>query len=312
MLKSKIVFLVVPFLFISLPSIFAQEKQEAGRASPQPAAVEEVKLREEVRSLFVKQELVKGAELLKNNKELAETVLLQFILSEGLSDFRDWVNFQYYNLAEKNAGIEKAIKKLEELSLKNPKSALLKTTIAEGYLRLKNMNKAVQIYEELNKANPNNQEIFLRLINLYMNQRNFLAVIKRLEPIVKEDPKHSAFTDILGYAYFGAGRKSDYSNLYKNIADKDKKSSESAIRYAQALMELGKKKEALKELERALKIDPSNILIREEIAQLYHELGNKKTAEKQLQEIKKIEPDYESEIFEQEASSINQEKGKVK
>ena len=158
------------------------------------------------------------------------------------------------------------------------------------------MNKAVQIYERLSSAEPGNQELFTRLINLYMNQRNFSTVIKRLQPIVKKNPKESVFTDTLGYAYLGLGRKNDYINLYKGIADKDSKSSDSRIRYAQALLEQGKKKEALKEMEKALKIDPSNISIREQIVQIEYALGNKKAAEKQLEEIKKIEPNYNYEV----------------
>jgi len=303
MLKLKITLLLVALLFVFVPDIFSQENK---------SAVDEAKMAGEVRGLVERQELAKATELLKNNKAAAENILLKIILSEGLNDFRDWATLQYYNLAEKNDGIDKAIKKLEELSAKNPKNAVLKTSIAEGYLRLRDMNKAVQIYEELNKAEPNSQEIFLRLINLYMNQRNFLAVIKRLEPMVKQDPGRSSFTDILGYAYFGAGRKKDYLNLYKNIADKDKKSSEAIVRYAQALMELNMKKDALKELEKALKINPSNITVREAIAEIYQSLGNKKAAEKELQEIKKIEPGYESQIFDEEAGSINQGKGKEK
>ncbi len=313
MLKLEITLLLVSFLFVFVPNIFSQENKSAGNNNAQQAAaVDEAKIAGEVRSLVAKQELAKAGELLKNNKAVAENILLKFILSEGLNDFRDWVTFQYFNLAEKNEGIDKAIKKLEELSVKSPKNAVLKTSIAEGYLRLRDMNKAVQIYEELYKAEPKNQEIFLRLINLYMNQRNFSTVIKRLEPIVKQDLGRSAFTDILGYAYFGAGRKKEYLNLYKNIADKDKKSSEAIIRYSQALMELNMKKDALKELEKVLKIDPSNITVRETIAEIYQSLGNKKAAEKELQEIKRIEPDYESEIFDEGAGSANQGKGKEK
>jgi len=101
-------------------------------------------------------------------------------------------------------------------------------------------------------------------------------------------------------------------NLYRDIAAKDKKSSESTVRYAQALMDLGMKKDALKELEKALKIDPSNVSVREAIAEIYQSLGNKKAVEKQLQEIKKIEPDYESQMFDEETGSINQGKGKEK
>lgn len=300
MLKPKVVFLLVSFLFVSVPSIFAQQQQAA--------VIDEDKITGEIRSLAAKSDFFKAEELLKKNKEATRDILLKFIFSEELNDFRSWVELQYYDLAQKNEGVNKAIKKLEELSAKNTANVLLKATIAEGYLRLGDMNKAISIYEELNRANPKNAEIFSRLINYYMNHKKFSIVIKRLEPLVKKAPKDSIFTDTLGYAYLGAGRKKDYVNLYKSIAEKYDKSNDSVIRYAQALIELNMQKPALKELEKALKIDPSNIFIRETIAQIHQALGNKKAADKEFQEIKKIEPNYEPEIFNEEAVSNNQEK----
>lgn len=251
----------------------------------------------ELKGLVEKNALAEADKLLNDNPETAKEILLEFILKEGANDLRDWANWQYYNFAAKNQGIEKAISKLEDLSVENPQNTGLKMSIAEGYLRLKEIKKCIKLYEELNKAYPQDKQIFEKLINYQMNNKDFSRVIERLEPLVKADPKNSPYTETLGFAYLNSNRKKDYLKLYKGIADKDSKGIESRTQYAWALMTLGKKQEAIKEWGKVLKLNPASIRAREEIASIQYSLGNKKAAEKEFQEIKKIDPIYEPSIL---------------
>jgi predicted Zn-dependent protease len=221
-------------------------------------------------------------------KQKAKDALMKIIVSsEGAtSSIREWAHSQYYNYVTKEeGGVASAVKRLEEISAREPDNIGLSICIAEGYLRLWEREKAIKIYEDLNKKNPDDKEIFYCLITQYMNLPNYTEIIKRLEPLVKVDPLTCPYTDILGNAYLGANRIADYLSLYADMVKKNSHSASIRARYAQALMSVNKLEESVKEWEKVFELDPSNLNIKEVIADIYDDLGKKEEARKIRKEI---------------------------
>lgn len=90
--------------------------------------------------------------------------------------------------------------------------------------------------------------------------------IQLLKKSIKIDPHYIASYNLLGYAYMALERYGEAEVIYKEYLNYYPESSNAIDSYAEFLIKTGKYKEALKQLNRFLEIDPQDLYIYEKIA----------------------------------------------
>ena len=226
--------------------------------------------------------------------------LAKIMSAEGWTQKREAAEFSYYDFAAKHGGIPEAIRYLEKIAAASPAdNTKLSVSIAEGYLRLRDRDKAIKIYEGLSQANPGDQELFSRLVNQYMNKQDFMKVIEKLEPVVMAHVDDPAYFETLSMAYAKTRKLKEYERLYRNLMEKNPRSVDFKIKSAAAFSNIGMPEKALAALADALKIEPANQLVKEQVAQIYKDAGSDKALKKRLEKIMKLTPD-EASLFDQD------------
>jgi tetratricopeptide (TPR) repeat protein len=117
----------------------------------------------------------------------------------------------------------------------------------------KDYQKAERIFDELSKANPGSQPVLDRMTEV-------LAAENRMDDAAEKAKAVAAanqFADTIGWIYIKDDRNEDAARIYRILVDREPKNATFHYHYGKALMQKGDKASARKELETALRNNPS-------------------------------------------------------
>jgi Tfp pilus assembly protein PilF len=137
-----------------------------------------------------------------------------------------------------------------------------------------NADRAVEELEKVLEANPN----YLPACNnlgfiLADTKRDLKRAVALLEKAVDGEPANPVYMDSLGWAYFKQGRLDDAERTIRRAllfpSDFPEKTLATAHYHLAMVYEArGMKAEAIKEMQKALDVDPFNSMLRQELARL--------------------------------------------
>jgi tetratricopeptide (TPR) repeat protein len=208
-----------------------------------------------------------------------------------------YIRLSYYYIQSGN--YKKAIKILEKAKKLDPKSPEPCFFLGLGYMDLKKYNKAEKYFIKTVELRPDIEEAHFYLGVIYEQTDRFKKSIPQLRKVIeltpknavalnylgysfadrgmnldeaeelikkalKIDPENGAFIDSLGWVYFKKGRITEAEEELKRAVGK----VEDSIIYehlGDVRVKLGKNSEALKNYNKALKLDPKNSKLKDKI-----------------------------------------------
>ncbi|RMF94771.1 MAG: tetratricopeptide repeat protein [Candidatus Schekmanbacteria bacterium] len=238
----------------------------------------------------------------------------EFSRPDPLEQIKNYRKFQRINNLIDSKQYDAAEKGLKEIIKEDPENPRFLSTLAEMYKTLDRIKEAIPLYEKAAKFDPKNGRYYFLIGNLYnrigkpskaiefykktvqLNPRHFLAhynlgrfytlqgdyekAILEYETALKLRPDHSYSYNNLAYIYMEKlnDKKKGLEYLKKAV----KASPNIAFirkNYASALIDLGKYKEAEKEMKEALRLEPNNPKYYTELGNIYKKMGDLEKAQ---------------------------------
>ncbi|NPB03875.1 MAG: tetratricopeptide repeat protein [Thermotogae bacterium] len=237
------------------------------------------------------------------NKQLdSAEVFYQRIIKMDSTDPRGWhgLGFLYGIVKEDYVKGEEFYKKALELSPDNPDVLF---GLAKVYEKAGEDEKAMNLYKEALQRKPDNAALNKSFGVFLYEKGKYAEAITYLEKAYEKRKDDFELLKTLTDAYLKASKEKKDVDLEKaltyataliELADTSQK-YKYYLKRAKIYEKLGKKKEAIADYERALKLNPNAKALKVRIAYLYDDLGQTAKAEKLAREVindKEIDPQY--------------------
>ncbi len=185
-------------------------------------------------------------------------------------------------------GIEKAyFKALKE----NPNNVDAILGLANFYFQTERYEQAIEMYERAKKLRPNDTDISLKIADSYFRLGTPEIALKELKEILRNDPNNLPALVTIGNYYFDRKQYSKAITYYQKALDIQPQNNNVRTDMAIALFNLGRVDDALNQLEIAIKNDPKHALAHFNRAIiLWQGKGNLKEAKKEFENYLKLEP----------------------
>ncbi len=185
-------------------------------------------------------------------------------------------------------GIEKAyFKALKE----NPNNVDAILGLANFYFQTERYEQAIEMYERAKKLRPNDTDISLKIADSYFRLGTPEIALKELKEILRNDPNNLPALVTIGNYYFDRKQYSKAITYYQKALDIQPQNNNVRTDMAIALVNLGRVDDALNQLEIAIKNDPKHALAHFNRAIiLWQGKGNLKEAKKEFENYLKLEP----------------------
>lgn len=185
-------------------------------------------------------------------------------------------------------GIEEAyFKALKE----NPNNVDAILGLANFYFQTERYEQAVEMYERAKKLRPNDTNISLKIAESYFRLGTPEIALKELKEILRNEPNNLPALVTIGNYYFDRKQYSKAITYYQKALDIQPENNNVRTDMAIALFNLGRVDDALNQLEIAIKNDPKHALAHFNRAIiLWQGKGNLKEAKKEFENYLKLEP----------------------
>jgi|Deesub1362A_J573_1020465.scaffolds.fasta_scaffold05938_2 PhoH-like ATPase len=185
-------------------------------------------------------------------------------------------------------GIEEAyFKALKE----NPNNVDAILGLANFYFQTERYEQAIEMYERAKKLRPNDTNISLKIAESYFRLGTPEIALKELKEILRNDPNNLPALVTIGNYYFDRKQYSKAITYYQKALDIQPGNNNVRTDMAIALFNLGRVDDALNQLEIAIKNDPKHALAHFNRAIiLWQGKGNLKEAKKEFENYLKLEP----------------------
>jgi PhoH-like ATPase len=185
-------------------------------------------------------------------------------------------------------GIEDAyFKALKE----NPNNVDAILGLANFYFQTERYEQAIEMYERAQKLRPNDTTISLKIAESYFRLGTPEIALKELKEILRNDPNNLPALVTIGNYYFDRKQYSKAITYYQKALDIQPENNNVRTDMAIALFNLGRVDDALNQLEIAIKNDPKHALAHFNRAIiLWQGKGNLKEAKKEFENYLKLEP----------------------
>jgi PhoH-like ATPase len=185
-------------------------------------------------------------------------------------------------------GIEEAyFKALKE----NPNNVDAILGLANFYFQTERYEQAIEMYERAKKLRPNDTNISLKIAESYFRLGTPEIALKELKEILRNDPNNLPALVTIGNYYFDRKQYSKAITYYQKALDIQPQNNNVRTDMAIALFNLGRVDDALNQLEIAIKNDPKHALAHFNRAIiLWQGKGNLKEAKKEFENYLKLEP----------------------
>lgn len=293
MKKLKVLFLVIPFIYINCASA---QKDMNGDGDTGTEVAQKVNYSDAQRKYSSAYEYFR-----QQNYDRAEELLLEALEdSSTYTDARILLRKVYIQRGQMSKavetckeGIECVIELAEEGKLeKDLEEAKRKLTLAlaDMYVRIDEPEKARELFEDIIKDEPKDANSWDLYASYHERQGNINQAIEYYEKAYKLDPENKGIAFRLGNAYFQANRYEDAVELFNKVKEDFPGDIDVIKKTAESYLQLGKYTEAIDEFKKIIEIAPKHVSSRIKIGNAYREMKNYKMAEKYYREALNIEP----------------------
>ncbi|WP_446810223.1 XrtA/PEP-CTERM system TPR-repeat protein PrsT [Methylomonas sp. 2BW1-5-20] len=191
----------------------------------------------------------------------------------------------------KQGNVEKARTTLNNVLTQNPDHLQTLNTLADLEFKSNNPQKAVSLLESGVAKNPNQLEPRILLAQIYLSIRQPSKAIALLEESLQRFPERPELMQFAGVTFLQNGFAGKALPLLQSTVKA--LPNDLAVHYnlALTLEQLGRKQDALNEIDKALKLDPTYESSKFVRARLMASNGQFDSAEKLLKELKDSDPD---------------------
>ena len=174
-------------------------------------------------------------------------------------------------------------KKCIDLDSENINNRLL---LAEMYARSGDEESAEREYITILELNPNHKRVRLVLITVYIKRKQFKPAMEHLNKLMQQDPNLLIAHYYKGRINYELGNQQEAEKAYLDTL-KLNKDMEPALFDLASLYHMGKKYKKSGEIySRLVRLNPTNLVVRERLIDIYYKLGEEKKAEEQMDELK--------------------------
>jgi len=182
--------------------------------------------------------------------EIAERYLLK--ASEIYPDSEE-IKFLLATALERQGALDSAWRILNGLG--EDEKILLKK--ADILIRMGKKDEALKIYEELLNKGKSGYTVYLRLSRLYLNKDDVESALKILSILKKVYPYDYKIQSLYAYALYRGNRYAEALDEYLRLSALYENNAEAHYYMARILNAMGVKRDALREIDRAIKISNS-------------------------------------------------------
>ncbi len=163
---------------------------------------------------------------------------------------------------------KKASDELQRLDKAYPKLPQVKFRLAQAYLQQNQVSQAETALDQAIAANPNYTEAIVARAELNLKAGHVPAAISALEGVLKKQPKLKPAQILLADAYRASGRLDDAAAIFQDQIKNSPKAPE-AYFFLGVVQRLQKKNsEARQSFEKALELEPNNLLALDQLISL--------------------------------------------
>jgi tetratricopeptide (TPR) repeat protein len=174
---------------------------------------------------------------------------------------------------------------------KNPNDVDAILGLANFYFQTQRYEQAIEMYERAQKLRPKDTTISLKIAESYFRLGTPEIALKELKEILKDDPHNLPALATIGNYYFDRKQYSKAITYYQKVLSLQPENNNVRTDMAIAFFNLGKVDDALNQLEIAIKNDPKHALAHYNRAViLWQGKGNLKEAKKEFENYLKLEP----------------------
>ncbi len=187
--------------------------------------------------------------------------------------------FTRAQIAGKKGDFKKAIEYLEKAIKIDPESLFLKRELALVYAQQNDKDKALSIINKILKNNPDDVETLILSGKIHHNLKNTVAAKKIYQKVIEIDKSREKIYLILGGLYIKDNEMSDALNVFKQLVHHFPASYPGRFFLGKIHSQKGNYKDAAKQLNKAIALQPELVEPRFELLHIYRAQGKKQNPE---------------------------------
>ncbi len=164
--------------------------------------------------------------------------------------------------------VKKSIDGLERLNQTYPNVPVVKYHMARAHLQNKNAVQASAALSQAIAANPNYVEAILLLSELQLREGNAPPVVAAMQQLLRRQPDLKPAQLLLGEAYRFLGRMEEAASVIQAQIKASPQSSQPYLLMGMLMRQQNKSGEARKAFDKALELEPDNLLVFAQIVDL--------------------------------------------
>ena len=187
----------------------------------------------------------------------------------------------------------------------------IQRALAKQYVQREQLSKAATLYKQIIAAVPEDLESRVELARIYSRQNKNEAAITEWNALLEADPENTKYQDGLVEAYQSADKTDEAIELAQGFIEAE----ESGIHYARlakVYAAVDRVDEAIATYQKAIKINPGDRKVYQELAQLYMRKEDFESAEKMFQyAIQYTGEEWERQNIERQLMELYRRQGKL-
>lgn len=216
--------------------------------------------------------------------------VLKSVQQGTLVKFKKWQTEEYLETIEASSLAGKVALKLDETGLaekylkrvlmKDPQNIEINYLLAKNYSRQRNYDAAVLSYKKVIEMNDKKDEAHLGLGLVYLSMRRYKEALPPLEKAIQLNSDYSEYSYQIGNIYESLKEYTKACDAYERFLDsKPEKAGDAYYHLGLCRRELGEYEKAVTAFQGALKGNPQDVKINQDLAQSFRKSAQYEKAE---------------------------------
>ena len=192
------------------------------------------------------------------------------------------LGYAYATSLVKTGDYTEGVRRLQDLSSKNPNSADIHTLLGEAFADQKEYSAALEEYRKALTIDPSQARLHFLAGVVLIHQGESAEAEKEFRAALKLNPTDVAGKYYLAYALIQRQDKTEAFSLLRQVIDQDPKYADAYYELGKLLLERGEVKEAISNLEAGTKLTPESDYIHYQLAMAYRRDSRNEDAQREL------------------------------
>jgi len=192
------------------------------------------------------------------------------------------LGYAYATSLVKTGDYTEGVRRLQNLSSKNPNSADIHALLGEAFAEQKEYSAALEEYRKALAIDPSQARPHFLAGVVLIHQGESAEAEKEFRAALKLDPTDAASKYHLAYALIQRQEKTEAFSLLRQVIDQDPKYADAYYELGKLLLERGDVKEAISNLEAGTKLTPESDYIHYQLAMAYRRDSRNEDAQREL------------------------------